>query len=346
MKALEKKEIEKFKHALAEQEGNIIIIPHINPDGDAIGSSLGLTRVLRNAGYNVQAITPNDCPEFISWIEGSTDIITYKKEPEKIEQLLEQASMLLCLDFNQTSRTGDVAPLLEKFEGTSVLIDHHPYPQGFTTLQFSQPDYSSTCELVLHLLEELDLSKYIDKQAAEALYCGILTDTGSFNHGVSDPETFKSVSRLISYGVEPEIIHRKVFNNYSADRMKLMGYCLNECMEIIPEYNTAIIWLSLETQKKFNYVKGDSEGFVNIPLSIKGIQVSALFTENEHQIKGSLRSQGDFAVNQIASEHFNGGGHRNAAGCEIKELSLMETVEKFKSLLPQYAKELEATRLS
>ncbi len=345
MNPLNHTELEKLAQALAEQEGNIVIVPHISPDGDAIGSTLGLTRILQLAGKRVSPVIPNGFPEFLEWVHGSEQIKIYDKQTEEVTALLKEASMLICLDFNQSSRTGDMAELLESFEGTSVLIDHHPFPQGFTDIQFSQPDYSSTCELVLHVMQGIGFDKYIDKLAAEALFCGILTDTGSFRHGVSNAETFQSVSTLVSYGVNPEVINRRVMNNYSANRMQLMGHCLSECMIIIPELHAAIMWLSLDAQRRFDYKKGDNEGFVNMPLSIKGIYVSALFTENEHQVKGSLRSQGDFPVNEIADKYFNGGGHRNAAGCEIKGLSLMETVEKFKAILQEYAEPLQNVKL-
>ncbi len=344
MKALDKHKILEFKTALSASH-KIMLVPHTSPDGDAIGSLLGLTQILKNMGKETYPIVPNAFPEFLNWIKGSDSVIIYDKEPSKVAQLISEVDMLICLDFNQTSRVDDMAPLLESFQKTSVLIDHHPYPQNFTSIQFSQPDYSSTCELVLHIIEELKLEKYIDINAANALYCGMLTDTGSFNHGISDPQTFNSASKLITLGINPEEIRRKVFNNYSESRMKLMGHCLSQCMTILPQHHAAIIWLSLETQKQFSYQKGDSEGFVNMPLSIKGIHASVLLTENEHQIKASLRSQGEFSVNEIATKYFGGGGHKNAAGCEIKNLSLQESVLKFKEILAEYAEELKATKL-
>ncbi|MFV0521824.1 MAG: DHH family phosphoesterase [Mangrovibacterium sp.] len=345
MNLLNPLELKKFAQLLAAQQGSIFIVPHISPDGDAIGSTLGLTRILQNAGKQVTPVIPNGFPEFLEWVHGSEKIKIYDKCREEVTNLLDESTMLICLDFNQSSRTGEMADLLEAFQGDSVLIDHHPFPQGFTDIQFSQPDYSSTCELVLHVVKGIGYEKYIDKEAAEALFCGILTDTGSFRHGVSHAQTFQSVSELVGYGVNPEVVNRKVMNNYSANRMQLMGHCLSECMLIIPELHAAIMWLSLDAQRRFDYKKGDNEGFVNMPLSIKGIHVSALFTENEHQVKGSLRSQGDFPVNEIANKYFNGGGHRNAAGCEIKNLTLEETVAKFQEILQEYSEQLQNVKL-
>lgn len=345
MNPLHSSELEKLKQALAAPEGKIFLVPHINPDGDAVGSTLGLSRMLQNAGKQTVAVMPNDFPDFLSWVSGSEQVKIYDKQKEEVKALLQEASLLICLDFNQSSRTGELGELLENFEGTSVLIDHHPFPQQFTNIQFSHPDYSSTCELVLHLVQAIGYEKYIDREAAEALFCGILTDTGSFRHGVSHAETFQSVSQLVKLGARPELVSHQVMNNYSANRMQLMGHCLSECMLIIPELHAAIMWLSLDTQHRFNYKKGDNEGFVNMPLSIKGIHLSALFTENQHQVKGSLRSQGDFPVNEIASKYFGGGGHRNAAGCEIKDWTLKETVAKFQDILHEYAAQLQQVKL-
>ncbi|MFV0290367.1 MAG: DHH family phosphoesterase [Mangrovibacterium sp.] len=345
MNPIDTNELKNFADALANNSGAIFIVPHISPDGDAIGSLLGLTRVLENAGMMVNPVVPNRFPEFLDWVPGSNKVSVFDENQQHVEQLLNSSSMLICLDFNQTSRTGEMAKLLEDFKGTTVLIDHHPFPQGFTQIQFSQPDYSSTCELVLHIIKQINFEKFIDHDAADALFCGMLTDTGSFRHGVSNAQTFHSAAELVKLGANPEAINRKVMDNYSANRMQLMGHCLSECMIIIPEHHAAIMWLSLNDQKRFNYKKGDNEGFVNMALSIKGIYVSAFFTENENQIKGSLRSQGDFPVNEIAAKYFNGGGHRNAAGCEEKELNLMQTVEKFKIILSEYENQLNNIKL-
>ncbi|WP_372776351.1 bifunctional oligoribonuclease/PAP phosphatase NrnA [Mangrovibacterium sp.] len=343
MKPFNIEDVNRLSVALAQQEEPIVIVPHVNPDGDAIGSVLGLAAILRNAGKNVVVISPNHFPDFLKWMKDSADVVVYVNAREKAVKILAKASMLICLDFNHLSRTGEMKDLIENWKGQSVLIDHHPYPQGFTDLQFSHPDYSSTAELVFHLVKAMGFEQSICKEAADCLFCGIMTDTGSFNYNVSDPQTFKTVSELLSFGVNPEEIHGRVFDNYSIDRMKLMGHCLSECMEVFPEYHAAVMYLSKETQKRFNYQKGDSEGFVNMPLSIQGIHFSAFFTENDDQIKASFRSKGEFAVNEFATAHFNGGGHRNAAGGEVFS-SLESTVERFRKLLPEYKKELIRTQ--
>lgn len=344
MKPFDLEEINRFREVLDQEQGTIVIVPHVNPDGDAIGSVLGLSAVLKNAGKQVVVISPNHFPDFLKWMKDAKDVLAYVNAREKSSKIIKEASMLICLDFNHLSRTGEMRELIEKWEGKSALIDHHPYPQGFTDIQFSHPDYSSTAELVYHIVKAIGYEQYVDLDAAECLFCGIMTDTGSFDYNVSDPQTFNTVSELIAHGVNPENVHGRVYDNCSVDRLRLMGYCLSECMEVFPEYHAAVMYLTREAQKRFNYQKGDSEGFVNMPLSIKGIHFSAFFTENDDQVKASFRSKGEFPVNEFATAHFNGGGHLNAAGGEVFT-SLKETVDKFRKLLPEYAEELKRTHL-
>lgn len=343
MKPFNTEDITRLRTEIDQQEGTIVIVPHVNPDGDAIGSVLGLSALLKNAGKQVVVISPNHFPDFLKWMKDSNEVLVFVNAREKAAKILDEASMLICLDFNHMSRTGEMKELVEGWKGKSILIDHHPYPQGFTDLQFSHPDYSSTAELVFHVAKAIGYEQYIDQAVAECLFCGIMTDTGAFDYNVSDPQTFNTVSELLTYGINPEDIHGRVFDNYSVERMRLMGNCLSECMEVFPEYHTAVMYLSLETQKRFKYKKGDSEGFVNMPLSIKGIHFSAFFTENEDQIKASFRSKGEFAVNEFATAHFNGGGHRNASGGEVFS-TLEATVDRFRKLLPEYADELKRTK--
>jgi phosphoesterase RecJ-like protein len=344
LKPFNTEDIKQLRAEIDQQEGTIVIVPHINPDGDAIGSALGLAGILKNAGKQVVVISPNHFPDFLKWMKASEEIVVYVNVREKAQKIIREAAMVCCLDFNHLSRTGEMKELVENFKGKRVMIDHHPYPQGFANLEFSHPDYSSTAELVFRVIQAMGYGQYIDRDAAECLFCGIMTDTGSFDYNVSDPQTFNTVSELLALGVNPEDIHGRVFDNYSVDRMRLMGYCLSECMEVFPEYHAAVMYLSKETKARFNYQKGDNEGFVNMPLSIKGIHFSAFFTENDDQVKASFRSKGEFAVNEFATAHFNGGGHRNAAGGEVFD-SLEAVVDRFRKLLPSYEEELKKTSL-
>ncbi|MGV8096275.1 MAG: bifunctional oligoribonuclease/PAP phosphatase NrnA [Mangrovibacterium sp.] len=344
MKQLDLDTISAFKDRLAQIESTIAIIPHINADGDAIGSVLGMAGILKNAGKKVVVLSPNHFPNFYKWITGSEEILVYTSSRKKVEKAMAEAGMLICMDFNQSSRAGEMKAMVDKFSGPSIIIDHHPYPQRFTELMISHPEYSSTAELIFHVVKAMGYQKYVDKSVAEAIFCGIMTDTGSFDYNISDPQTFQTVSELLTYGIDPEAIHDKVFDNYSADRMRLLGYCLSECMEVYPEYHTAMMYLSKEVQQKYNFMPGDNEGFVNYPLSIKGIHFSAFFTEKEDHVKVSFRSKGEFSVNDFAVRNFNGGGHRNASGGEIYA-PFGEVLDRFRKLLPEYSTILKKTKI-
>ena len=340
MKQIDRETIIAFLAKLEQIDSTIVIIPHVNADGDAIGSVLGLAGILKNAGKEVSVISPNHFPVFYKWMKGSDDIVVFTSSRKKAENIIKEAGMIICMDFNHLSRTGEMKELIEKFTGTRFLIDHHPYPQGFTEFLISHPECSSTAELTFQVVKAMGFESYVDKNIAECLFCGIMTDTGSFDYNVSDPQTFKTVSELLTYQIDPEEIHGRVFDNYSADRMRLLGYCLSECMEVYPEYHAAMMYLSKEVQQKYNFIPGDNEGFVNYPLSISGIHFSTLFTEKDNYVKASFRSKGEFAVNEFASSHFNGGGHRNASGGEMYT-SLEEALKKFKDLLPEYEQKLK-----
>ncbi|WP_159520600.1 DHH family phosphoesterase [Sunxiuqinia indica] len=343
MKELKLDLINAFKELIVEPNQRVVILPHVNPDGDAIGSALGMAHILKTSGLQVNVVCVNEYADFFKWMDDQESVTFYSSDPKKVEQLLDDSDLLICLDFNHLSRTGKMKELIENYSKSTVLIDHHPYPQDFADIIISHPECSSTAELVFHVIRALDFEQYMNKSAAECLFCGIMTDTGSFDYNVSDPQTFQTVGELLKFGIDQDYIHSQVFDNYSADRMRLLGYCLNECMEVFPEHHAAVIYLTKETQAKFNFVKGDSEGFVNYPLSIRGIHFSTLFSEKDGMVKASFRSKGEFAVNEFASENFNGGGHCNAAGGEIYA-SLTETLDKYRKLLPVYQEKLVKTK--
>jgi phosphoesterase RecJ-like protein len=324
-------------------EGNekpIIIVPHSNPDGDAIGASYGLAVVLKNMGHIVKIVTPNDYPGFLSWLNGSVDIMNYMRRKKTVQGYMEQCDIMFCVDFNTIGRADEMEKLIEEFKGTKIMIDHHPSPDEFCDFMISEPSYSASAELVYDFVVAAGLERFFDHDAAEALYTGIMTDTGSFSHNTSRPNLYKVLTALMKFGIRTEQIHDRVYNNFSSDRLRLMGYCLHEKMVILPEYRTGYIFLSKEELKKYNFVPGDTEGFVNIPLSINNIIFSALFIEKEECVKVSFRSKGNFAANAFSSDHFNGGGHFNAAGGEIN-LPLEETLQKFTQLLPVYLHQLK-----
>ncbi len=327
--------ITSVKNILAKEKLSLVIVPHENPDGDAIGSAIGFAEILTDYGHSVNIVTPNDYPDFLKWFDSKVNIINYYNNKKAGEAAIKNADVLITVDFNEVSRAGKLEKILLEFSKTKILIDHHPYPKNFCDYMISEPQYSSTAELIFDIVNMIGLADNINKNAAEALYTGILTDTGAFNHNTSRPNTFKVVSELMKFGIETEKIQTGVYHNFSASRMKLLGYCLNEKMVVYPEYRAAVISISKEELKRFDFKPGDTEGFVNYPLSIKNIVFSALFIEKDTLVKASFRSKGNFPTNKFANEHFNGGGHLNASGGESK-ISLKETFEKFTQLLPEF----------
>ncbi len=339
MKNIDLEIINRIKKLVQKRGQNFVLVPHVNPDGDAIGSTVGLACILENAGHKCTVVVPNDYPAFYNWLIGFATVLNFDRNKGAAKKAISSADTIFCLDFNEIERTGKLKDVVSEFTKTKILVDHHPYPKDFCDYLISDTSYSSTAELIFDLAVQLGLKKNITIEAANALFTGIMTDTGSFSHNISNPNTFKVVSELISLGIDTETIHSNVYHNYSADRMKLLGYCLNEKMVVYPELRTAYISLSKQELEKFNFAPGDAEGFVNYPLSIQGIVFTALFMEKDDHVKISFRSKGSFPANAFSSEHFNGGGHLNAAGGE-SELSFAETIEKFKSLLPEYKKQL------
>uniref|UniRef100_UPI003217C564 DHH family phosphoesterase n=1 Tax=uncultured Draconibacterium sp. TaxID=1573823 RepID=UPI003217C564 len=343
MKNIELEIITSVKQILTEAKKKITIVPHENPDGDAIGSALGLGQVLKNFGHQVQVIPVNNYPDFLKWFSSDVPVVIFEQEKKRAKELMFDSDVLICVDFNSEKRAGYMEKLVKRFDKTKILIDHHPYPTYFCDYTISETSYSSTAELVFDLVDSIELTEKIDSKAAEALFTGILTDTGGFNHNTSN-NTFRVVSRLMEFDINPDKIRSEVFSNFSADRMRLLGYCLNEKMTVFPEYRAAVISLTIEDLKRFNFKPGDTEGFVNYPLSINNIVFSALFIEKEGFVKASFRSKGNFPANTFSSEHFNGGGHLNAAGGE-SELDLEETILKFTQLLPEFKHQLLETTI-
>jgi phosphoesterase RecJ-like protein len=334
MKPISEDIISPLQHFIEETQHPLILI-HYNPDGDAIGSALGFYHYLVKKGKNPIIVSPNDYPKFLHWLPGNDKVLVYKRQSGTVLNALKQADVIFTLDFNDAKRVNDLEKYLKNAKASKVLIDHHPEPGDFADLIISNIIYSSTAELVYHVIESLKDEHLVDRTIAECLYTGIMTDTGSFNYNSSQPYTYYVVSKLIELGIHKDQIYWNIYDNYSADRMRLLGYCLYKKMEVFPEYHTAIISITKEELKTFNFAPGDSEGFANYPLSIKGIRFSAIFVENDKHIKISFRSKGAFPTNKFAEKHFNGGGHKNASGGSSFE-SLEKTLQKFREVLPQY----------
>ncbi len=331
--------VEELRKKLDIKNQNIVIVSHRNPDGDAMGATCALYNYFTQLGHQVHMVVPNNYPQFLNWLPKIKETLIYEWHRKKCNQVFKQCDILFAVDFNGLSRIREFQEQIAPVNCYKVLIDHHPNPEDFADIMLHDTSASSTCELVYLFLKSLNGPGKIDQEIGECIYTGIMTDTGNFNFNSSKRQTFEIVGDLLDLGIRKDKIFSYVYNNYSVDRMRLMGHCLHEMMEYLPDYNTAFIKLTQEDIRKYNFKVGDSEGFVNIPLSIKGVVMSVLFTEKDDVVKLSLRSKGNFAVNEIANTYFNGGGHVNAAGGE-SSLSIDETIKKFKTLLENYKSEL------
>ena len=329
-------EIKEIKQLLATPQ-NIVIVPHRNPDGDAIGSSLAMYHFLRNKGHNATVVTPNDYPEFLKWLPASEESFKFDMQNRQSKNCIDESSIIFLLDFNALHRVGsDMEGYLENYKGTFAMIDHHQQPDDIATYLYSDTSICSTCQMVYHFFEMLDEVDSINAEIATCLYTGIMTDTGSFRFPSTTSTTHRIIANLIDKGADNARIHNNVYDTNSYGRLQLLGCALTN-LKVIEELNTAYITLNQNELNEFNYQKGDTEGVVNYALSLEGVIFAAIFIEDIEQqiIKISLRSKGSFSVNKFSREHFDGGGHDNAAGGK-SILSLEATVKKFKEVLPNY----------
>jgi len=314
---------------------NIVLISHINPDGDAIGSQLALYHFLKSQGKEAGMITPNYLQEFLKWMNGADLIEVYIRDRKKCRKLIEEADLIVLLDFNHSNRLGEAEEYVKSSRARKVLIDHHLDAEDFTDLIISDTTRCSTAELVHELLCNIkDVRPFIGNAYAEAVYVGIITDTGNFEHGSYSSNTLRIVADLLECGIQKERILDLLYNNFSADRLRLQGFALNQRMVVLPEYKSAYIYLTREDLKSHSHVKGDTEGFVNMPLSIKGIYFATIFIEKDGFIKLSFRSKGQFPSNEFASLYFAGGGHLNASGGEYYD-TLQNTIDYFLKVLKE-----------
>lgn len=313
---------------------NILIICHINPDGDSVGAQLALYHYFKANDKNVSLMAPNNIQEFLKWMDGAGQINVFIKDRKKSRTLIDRADLIVMLDFNQANRLGEAEDSVMASKAKKLIIDHHLDPEDFADLIISDPSKCSTSELVHELICEINGAIFMNKPYAEALYVGIITDTGNFEHGSYSSRTFRIVAELLDSGIDKEKIINLIYNNFSSDRLRLQGFALNQRMVVITELKTAYIYLSKDDLKGYNHMKGDTEGFVNMPLSIKGINFSALFIEKDNFIKLSFRSKGQFPSNEFASIYFSGGGHLNASGGEYTD-TLDNTIAYFLKVLKE-----------
>ena len=328
-------ELTRLKELLNEPR-QIVITTHHKPDGDAMGSSLGLYNYLIQKGHQVRVITPSDYPKFLHWLPNNPEVIIYPEKPVVSQELIAAADIVFCLDFNALSRINEMGELVRKASAVKVMIDHHLEPEGFDDFRHWSINACASAQLVydfiVNLMEERNL---VNKDVATCLYTGIMTDSGSFRFPNTTAEVHHIVADLIACGAENSRIHQLVYDNFSENRLRFLGHCLINRLEVFTEYNAALITVTKEDLKRFQITTGDTEGIVNYALAINGIRLAALIVERPDRVKLSLRSTGDFPANEICKKYFNGGGHRNAAG-GFSDQNLETVIGQFKGILPEY----------
>ena len=315
-------------HTFIQPAQHVVLLTHQSPDGDAMGSSLAMYHYIKSLGKETHVIVPNAFPEFLAWMPGADSVLLYDSQKAQADTYLEAADLVICTDFNAPSRIGALGDKMLTLACPKLMIDHHLHPSDFADFIVSEPEASSTCELVYEVLSTLN--SQLSTPIATCLYTGLMTDTGNFSYNSNRPQIYSIISQLVAAGANKDEIYNAVFNQYSVDRMKMVGYCLYQKMRVFPEHHTALIYLSRKELYRFNFQKGDAEGIVNMPLQSKDIHYSVFMREDKAtpdemeknggistKIKLSFRSQGDRPVNVFASEVFNGGGHANASGGEF-----------------------------
>ncbi|MDB5271874.1 MAG: phosphoesterase [Chitinophagaceae bacterium] len=327
-----------YEHIAKEilSANHIVITSHKSPDGDSVGSSLGLLYFIEKLGKKAVVCHPDVAPEFLHWLDTSP-ILLMTEQPDAVKAQFQQADLIFCLDYNATDRIGpDMQALLEAATCKKIMIDHHLNPQDFAAITVSETEVCSTAQLIVELIEQSGNGEKLDAKIGTPLYVGILTDTGSFRFPSVQARTHELLGKLLAAGVQHHIIHETLNDNNTASRLRLQGYAMSEKMEILDDYQVAIISLTTEELNKYHYQKGDTDSLANLALSIKGMKVAIVFSERDGIIKISFRSKGkENPVNVLAAEHFSGGGHANASG-GMSDLSMPQTLDKIKSLVPQY----------
>ena len=320
---------------------NVAIFSHRNPDGDAIGSALAMRHYLEQYGHTVHVLFPSEYPEEFEFLPAAEEILIWDIHTEECKHVLGKKNVFIFLDFNAYSRIDKMGDYVKNLPGTRILIDHHLYPEQMADYMYSEPAASSTCELVYRFITGMGDSQKINPVVGKCIYTGIVTDTGSFRHATNST-VFRIAADLVERGVDDTAVVDRIFNSQKEKNLRLLGHCLNNRMEYFPEFHTALIWLTRKDYEDFEIQRGDTEGIVNYLLTIRDVKLAAFIHNQPTIVKLSLRSKGDFDVQEICRTHFNGGGHKNAAGAYSHD-SLKSTVQKFKDLLPLYKEQLAKT---
>ncbi len=319
----------------------VVITMHQKPDGDAMGSSLGLYHFLKGLQHEVTVISPTNWADFLDWMPGVENVINFEKYTEKAVQILNEAQVIFCLDFNIFHRTKHLANHLAAANAVKVLIDHHQQPDA-ASFNFGKSDTqkSSTCEMIYDFIVESGYDSIINNEIAACLYTGVMTDTGSFRFPSTTASVHRMIARLKDAGLKHDQIHHHIFDNFLENRLRFIGFALANRMEVLYEYNTALMYITKQDLQKFNIKTGDTEGLVNYLLTIQGMKLGAIVIDRDEERKWSFRSKGSFDVNQFARDHFEGGGHVNAAGGR-SSLSIDQTLQQFKEVIKQYSNQLQ-----
>lgn len=332
-------DIHQLKNWLASAKRNIVITTHFKPDGDALGSSLALYQYLHKLGHNVTVITPNDYPDFIAWLPGNEFVIDSEKDEAKALRAFCLAELIFSLDYNALHRTNELVQReISLSTAYKIMIDHHLQPENFANITISNTQCGSTAEMVYDFVKILNDDDFIQMEFMQAIYVGIVTDTGQFNHSVN-ARNLEIFSKLIQHGLDYKTINEKIFNAYDENRLRFLGFALYERMKVFPEYRAACMCITREDLIHFKLKTGETEGLVNYMLKMHDVVLAALITDRTFNIKMSFRSKGNFDVNEMARKHFNGGGHKNASG-GTSVLRLEEVFEQYKSVLPLYKSDL------
>lgn len=328
-------------HDLVDPANNITVVGHSGPDGDAIGSILAMTRYLSSLGKHTTPVTPNAFPDFLRWLPGIEQIITHSAQAERVEQIVNDSDLIICLDFSSHNRLDELEKPLMEARKPLIVIDHHLDPQLRADLIISDPYASATCEIVFSILHQIAPHSLEDRQTASCIYCGLMTDTGAFAYNSNRPELYNIVALLIAVGIDKDKIYRNVYYNYSESRLRLLGHILSDKMIYLPREHAAVFTLTTREMKQYNFMRGDAEGIVNVPLQIKGTRLSISLREDTEKpiVRVSLRSVDDFPCNKMAEEFFNGGGHLNAAGGQLPKpidkalQTALQAIKAYSSLL-------------
>ncbi len=336
--------IQPFKRLL-DSPKDIVIVTHYKPDADALGSSLGLAGFLKKKGHRVQVVTPSDYPGFLAWMPGNDEVIAVSKEDAdslgRAKEAIDKADILFCLDFSTLKRAQDLEGTVRASRAVKILVDHHLEPEKFADYEQWTTKAASTAGLIYQLIGELGEKHLIDENIANCLYAGLMTDTGGFRHSNTTQSEFLIASELVGAGANPSLVAKLIYDTNSLERLRLTGFVLGQKLQVLPEFNTAYMALGAQELKQFGSQTGDTEGLVNYGLSITGVRLSVLLHERKDEIKFSFRSLGDFSVNQLAREHFEGGGHKNASGGTFTG-TLEGALKKFLDLLPAYKTKLNS----